>query len=590
MTEYIRDEQFKAHCVSIQTSRQKTAKWYHGDQIRVALDRIDWDDTAIIAHNAHFDGLILNHHYGHVPAYYYCTLSMARPLHGAQIRNDLDTVSRYYGGRGKIQDVLGEVKGLRDLPRPLLKKLGTYCARDVEEMWRIFRLMLEEYPDDELDLIHHTVKCYADPVLHVNVPLAEKEHKREITRKKRLFRKVGVDKSILSKREPFAQLLRDAGVEPPKKISPATGLPTYAFAQADIAFQELEHHPIEGVRDLVRARAAASSNLSETRSARLISHASPALPIYLNYGRAHTLRWTGGDKNNPQNYPRDGKLRACIIAPPGYSLVVIDSAQIEARVTAWLAGQLDLLEMFRLFDAGDKSMDPYKIFAAQEVYRIKVEKVSKSQRFLGKVCILGLGYQMGGPKLQYTLAVGMMGPKMLIELDQADGCVAAYRAKFTAIRDQWYKLQDLLPVLWQGSDSVEYGPLTFEQGKIWLPNEMHLRYPNLRPIVTEVEGKNGTYTRNEWRYNEDSKIYGGLLTENIVQCLARIIVGQQLLKLASIQRLANIIHDEGIFCVRTRSAKKFLKIAEKVFAQPPDWCLDLPVSGEGIISQEYVKP
>ena len=589
-TEYIRDEQFKAHGVALQTSRQKKAKWYTGTRMHDALARIDWANTAIIAHNTNFDGLILSHHFGHVPAYYYCTLSMARPLHGNAIRNDLDTVSRYYGGRGKIQDVLGATKGVRDLSRELLQQLGHYCKQDVEEMWRIFRLMLKHYPLDELDLIHHTINCYANPILQVNIPRAQEEHKREIARKRRLFRKVGISRDILRKREDFAELLRDAGVEPPTKLSPRTGMPTYAFAQADLSFQALEQHSDERIRDLVRARAAASSNIGETRSARLVSHALPALPIFLNYGGAHTLRWSGGDKNNPQNYPRDGKLRACIIAPPKHKLVVIDSAQIEARVNAWLAGQYDLLELFRAYDAGDKDADPYKNFAGNEVYRIPTSQVSKTQRFLGKVCILGLGYQMGGPKFQYTVAAGIMGPKQSIELSRAKECVNAYRAKFPHIRDQWEKFQNLLPILWQGKNVVEYGPLTFEKGRIWLPNEMYLRYPNLRPHTEVVEGERGEYTRKAWRYNEDSKIYGGLLVENVVQCLARIIVGEQLLKIAEQYRIVNIVHDEGIFCVKERSADKCLRIAEKVFAQPPAWCSDLPVAGEGVISTEYVKP
>jgi len=249
-----------------------------------------------------------------------------------------------------------------------------------------------------------------------------------------------------------------------------------------------------------------------------------------------------------------------------------------------------LLELFRAYDKGDRDADPYKNFAGNEIYRIPTSQVSKTQRLLGKVCILGLGYQMGGPKFQYTVTAGIMGPKQPIELVRAKECVNAYRAKFPHIRDQWEKFQNMLPILWQGSNVVEYGPLTFEKGRIWLPNEMYLRYPNLRPHTEVVEGDRGEYTRKAWRYNEDSKIYGGLLVENVVQCLARIIVGEQLLKIAEQYRLVNIVHDEGIFCVKKRSAEKCLRLAERVFAQPPVWCPDLPVAGEGVISTEYVKP
>jgi hypothetical protein len=94
----------------------------------------------------------------------------------------------------------------------------------------------------------------------------------------------------------------------------------------------------------------------------------------------------------------------------------------------------------------------------------------------------------------------------------------------------------------------------------------------------------------EWRYNGNDKIYGGLLVENVVQCLARIIVGWQISQLADHWRLVNLVHDEGVFCVPEEKSQECLTEAELVFSVPPPWCPDLPVAGEGIISQEYRKP
>lgn len=586
-TEYVRHELFKVQCVAVRTNHEDRARYYPPSEVARVLDDFDWSRTALLAHHAHFDGSILSHHYGMQPAYNYDTLSMARPLHGGKIRNDLDTLSKYYGGRGKLQGVLGETKGVRDWDDVLYQEAGAYCAQDVDEMWRIFRRMLQHYPEDELDLIHHTVECYTNPILMVDKERCREEHKNEIARKKKLFEKVGLSKETLRKREYFAQLLRDHGVEPPTKISPANGKRTYAFAQADLEYQALSAHPDTRVRDLVAARTAASSNQAETRAARLLLHADPRLPLYLAYGRAHTLRWGGGDKNNPQNYNRDGKLRACITAPPGFKLVTIDSAQIEARVNAWLAGQVDLLDQFRAFDAGDKSKDPYKCFAAESVYHRPVDEVTKDERFLGKVCILGLGYQMGPPKFQYTVRAGIMGPAMEINDEDSRSCVYAYRDRFPCIVDQWATFRDFIPLLWGGGTPMEYGPLVFEKGKIWLPNEMFLRYPGLHRRMVEKE--DGSVWK-EWRYNGNDKIYGGLLVENVVQCLARIIVAWQILQLANHWRLVNLVHDEGVFCVPEDRAEACLAESEEVFCIPAPWCQDMPVAGEGVISQEYRKP
>ncbi len=131
---------------------------------------------------------------------------------------------------------------------------------------------------------------------------------------------------------------------------------------------------------------------------------------------------------------------------------------------------------------------------------------------------------------------------------------------------------------------MAYGPLVFEKQKVWLPNEMYLRYPGVHRRFNEETG----YT--EWRYNGNEKLYGGLLTENLVQALARIVVAWQLLQLAERWRIALMVHDEGVFSVMSELAEECLREAEKVFKVPPPWCPDLPCSGEGIITQEYRKP
>ncbi|WP_286296502.1 DNA polymerase [Polynucleobacter sp. TUM22923] len=103
---------------------------------------------------------------------------------------------------------------------------------------------------------------------------------------------------------------------------------------------------------------------------------------------AHTGRWGGADKINLQNLPsrgaNGGKLKKAIMAPKGYLMIDADSAQIEARVLAWLAGQDDLTEAFK------NGQDIYSIMASA-IYGKEVSEITKEERFVGKTTILGAG-------------------------------------------------------------------------------------------------------------------------------------------------------------------------------------------------------
>ena len=113
---------------------------------------------------------------------------MARPLHGGEIRNDLDTLSRHYNGRGKHKDYLKDTKGVVELSGALMGLLGEGCAQDVDEMWRIFECMLPHYPEDELE----SHPPHRARLRRAGAPGPEKAarvaHKLEVRRKRQLLR------------------------------------------------------------------------------------------------------------------------------------------------------------------------------------------------------------------------------------------------------------------------------------------------------------------------------------------------------------------------------------------------------------------
>lgn len=590
LSEYIRDPQFKLHCMAIKIDEGPT-QVYFGDEIEDRLYEIDWSHAALLAHNSSFDGFILSQRYDIVPCYYLDTLSMARAVHSNSIKANLDSVATFYGVGNKLPEVLGKTKGVRELEPELAQQLGAYCAQDVELCYEIYQRMRPEFSGAEMDLISLTVRMFCDPVLLVDIPRAEAALKNELKERAELIKRTGETEKSLRSTDKFAAALSSLGVSPPVKTSPSNPKKLiFAFAKGDLEFQELKEHKDEVVRDLVFARLAAKSTIQETRAIRFIQAGAflRKLPVLLHYFGAHTSRWTAGNKMNMQNLTRDSELRKSIIAPDGMQIVACDSAQIEARVLAWLADHAYLLTLF------SSGQDVYKHQAAA-IYRISFDQVTPAQRFVGKVCTLGLGYGMGVDKFQYTLAAGTMGPAIKIPTELCREIVGNYRVINLPIPRLWSIMNEQLGRMVSGIPTTIKG-FEFNQDNILLPNGVRLHYPNLEGDWDQVEEK---YT--EFRYytleeavkkrmkleSKGKKIYGGLLTENIVQALARIIVANQMLKIAERYRVVMFTHDEIICTVpdaEVEEAKEFV-VAE--MSKSPSWGLNIPLKAEVTAGKHY---
>lgn len=602
-SEYIRSPQFLVHCCSIKVGNRKT-KVFPGSKLKEEFAKIDWANTDVVAHNMAFDGAILAWHYGIKPRFYYDTLSMARGLHGDMSRASLDTIAKYYGIGAKSTTYLAPTKGLRELAPELYKNLAAGCAIDTDLCYEIFCKQIEVYPEDELALIDLTMRMFIDPVLHVDIPRAEQALEYEKQARLRAMALSLVDEKTLNSSDKFAQALREVGCEPPKKWSTKQNCMAYAFAQNDPDFIELQNHENIRVVRLAQGRLAAKSTIVETRAYRLIQagQRGQALPVMLNYFGAKTGRWSGGNKLNLQNLnrqeydetgkpvPMTGELRKSIIAPPDHVILVCDSAQIEARTLAWLAGQEDLVEAFR------NGEDVYKK-AACNIYNVPVEEVTKDMRFVGKVATLGLGYAMGAAKFQTTLALGMMGPPVKLSSELCKKTVNTYR-----------RINHKIPALWKEAERVlsrmtmhkegDWGVLSYDETSVWLPNGMGLHYPGLRAIWdTEKDRLSGfEYMSN----GNPKKIYGGLLVENIVQALARIIVSHQMLltqdyfktlklKKGEVARIASMSHDEIINVVPARLADKAKQKQIDIMRTAPNWAEGLPLNAEAGYAVNYSK-
>lgn len=586
-SEYIRDERYESQCVSIKKNGQKTKVYAFAD-IATHLKSVDWSKSALLGHNTSFDGLILSHHYGIVPAFYLDTMSMGRAVHGAHSPAGLDYLAKLHGLKGKIHGgALVNMAGVRNPTKEQLKLLMQYCGDDADDTYALFNILHEYVPDKELRLIDQTIRMFADPVLLLDEKRCRAEYDREVREKAEALETVANTCTLkdLTSNDKFAQLLINAGYEPPMKISPTTGELTYAFAKTDLEFMEMMEEGPPLVQALCAARVRNKTSTNETRALRFLKagEGGKKVPVMLNYCKAHTFRWSGGNKMNLQNLMRGGELRRSLLAPKGHVLVVVDSAQIEARTLAWLAGEERILNAFANKD------DVYKLMASS-IYGVPTDQITGEQRFVGKIAVLGLGYGMGPTKFKDTLAKGAMGPKVIISMEEAKGVVKKYRHTNAHIVAFWRKAEEILIDMILGREG-SYGPLSWGKEWIRMPNGLFMHYRNITGEI--YQDRSGSYRLKDAHY-EGTKgdkvyIYGGAFTENIVQSLARCIVADQMLEIGDQYRVVTMSHDEIVALAPKKETKKCVALMEKVMRTPSDWCTELPLDVESGYDTCYSK-
>ena len=584
--QYIRDPRFEIIGVGIKVNDYPT-DWYSGDNPGKFLKSLDYSKRAILCHNTAFDGAILSWHFGINPRLWLDTLSMARPLHNVMVGGSLAKLVTHYGLGKKGDEVVAALgKRRADFTEADLAQYGNYCINDVELTKQLFDKMKVGFPASELLIIDQTLRMYTEPVIELDVPLLEQHLVEVKERKAKLMEEVEVTTEDIMSNPKFATALQKLGVEPPTKISAKTGKESWAFAKTDKGFTDLLEHPDERVQALASARLGVKSTLEETRTENLIGVAGRGrLPIMLNYYGAHTGRFSGGDKLNLQNLPSRGNttIRRALKAPEGHMLISCDSSQIEARTVAWVAGQDDLVQAFA------EKRDIYSEFAT-EVYGRKITKADKVERFVGKTCILGLGYGMGAVKLQRTLEIGQGGINVIIDQNEAERIVRIYRAKNFRIVQFWQRCGHALTAMTQGGSGHLHEVLPYDGTGITLPNKFKIQYPALRAMPNGFEYINDARQFKKAQSGEDAiwtRIYGGKTTENLVQALAAIVIREQMASAGLHFKVAFQVHDEIIIAVPEDNALADQAKLEAIMSTPPKWAPDLPVACESGMAVNY---
>lgn len=585
--DYVNDPRFEIIMVGIKIvdgANEYQAYWITGthDEIGAHLCQLQLQGCIVLGHNNSFDGLILAVIFGIFAGLYADTRLLAQAILKPHLRSvSLDSCLKHLNlgiHKGtEVHNMKGRTR--RSLSREELERYGAYCCTDCEGEYRLFKYLAPQLPRSELEVIDLTLRMYLQPQLELDTTLIAECLAETQAKKQQLLNSLpsGVTPDMLMSNPKFAEVLKSYGIDPPLKISPTTGKVTFAFAKTDTAWKELEEDCADDpeVSAILTARLGAKSTLEESRYTRLliIGQRYSKFRVPILYHAAHTGRDGGTEGINAQNFPRIDKsrMRFGVRAPRGHVVLAADLAQIEARITAGLAGQQNLLDGFR------QRQDVYSTFASTAFQCETIKGRSKEdnkRRFVGKTCVLGLGFGMSDARLRATLRKDGVKASM----DECSRWVETYRCVlYPKIPSMWRQLDNYLPIMAAGGGKVQFGPCTLVKHAIVMPDGTSLIYNNLRRIETD---KYSGYVYNF--AGETRTLWGGKVTENMVQKLARILVMGYMRQIRHMIGIIPVLrqHDELDYVVPIRYADKIAQVIGKVMSVPPSWMLNLPVEAE----------
>ena len=376
-------------------------------------------------------------------------------------------------------------------------------------------------------------------------------------------------------------------------------------------------------------------NLPRGRIKDMDSAASEVLDLGADGGTLDYLDMMYGDALDHLS----GMLRGVIVAGPGKELVVSDFAAIEARATLWLAGDDAALEVFR------SGRDIY-LDMAEVIFGYPCTKAHAAERQMGKIAILGLGYGMGFAKLLHTCRT-MYG--VTISPDQATKILRSQRERFMEyakdalwpadpqkkalagmrrkilkdaniepkdavhelaacayITSRYRDRYEAVPALWReygdtAKAVVEDGQ-TRTAGRVqWAMDGDHLccclpsgrvRYYRDAAVsmTTTAWGERAmglTYYQEKDRQWRRIGTYGGKLTENVAQSVARDVMAEAMRRIDPVAPIILTIHDEVIS--ETPRGSTDTKEYQRLMTQVPDWANGFPIAADVSVYRRYRK-
>ncbi|KKN69786.1 hypothetical protein LCGC14_0437320 [marine sediment metagenome] len=628
--EYVTDPRFAFTGLGIQFN-DNIPRFIPGPYVPYMIERLKekfgkaLHNCTVVAKNNKFDCLILVEKFDIYPPY---TI-------------DIEDLSRYFDSRMRqgLKDLCklfklpakGNTKQFKGLYWETMspeqrQAMKEYCLGDIKGEKSLLEILLPmlDNPGTELDLARHTLNLYLKPTLKLDVlqakeiannmegALSEDLAKVPWVLRYRTKAKPNIPK-IMRAKKIFPSILLDVlpdGEVVPMKQGKNQMIP--ATAQNDVAFQYLLTHKDEKVRDLCRAKAACSSwPLHQSKVHRMISQAKCCgglIRMPLKYYGAHTGRWSGTGGWNPMNlggkgrgrpiHPLIAQVRGTLMAPDGYTLIIVDSAQIEARELAWVAHQDDLLKGFA------DGEDIYSMFAT-DLFQAKVWKPTEEEkktpegqtadirRGFGKDAILGCGYGMGAntffDRCRQNDALRPLFDSGKYDWDFINKLIKIYRTKYSNIPAFWEEIAKCFrwPTKYPNEKTTyEISPTArlsfYRKGSTTCMKLPSGRVMNYRHATVSPKDNNIKYLHGH--------LWGGSITENLIQAMCRCLLGYWLLKCEDAGiRIVIHTYDELIGCVPKETAERDLQTMSDIMLQGPAWAEGLPLGIDAKISERFCK-
>lgn len=180
--------------------------------------------------------------------------------------------------------------------------------------------------------------------------------------------------------------------------------------------------------------------------------------------------------------------------------------------------------------------------------------------------------------------------ELLVHAVCAKYIIDKYRATSQPVVDFWAMCDRMLPLMADPQNgSLEYKNICFSSGGIDLPNGMRIRYPDLKLSRTTIPDRKGKY-RVQWTYSDGktfTTLYGGKITENIVQAVARIVMTDAMLRINKRYRPVLTVHDEVAVLAPEAEAEEALQFLIDCLTVEPSWMPGIPLAAEGSFAVRY---
>lgn len=293
--------------------------------------------------------------------------------------------------------------------------------------------------------------------------------------------------------------------------------------------------------------------------------------------------------------------RDCIAAPDGKCFVVADYSAVEARVLAWLAGEGWVNEIF----AGDGKI--YERTAAK-MYRKAADSIDKHERMAGKIATLALGYGGGVGALQrFAAAYDVRWTD-----EQAQGIVDSWRNSRPKTTKLWKMLDtafraaansDTVQVVSVGNTArVQIRRTTLAKRPVImmeLPSGRRIVYwapavdPENGEIAVETYGSANSSITATAKNAGMTRVYGGLLVENLTQAVAFDLLLGALLEIqetrSDVCQIVMHIHDEIVVECAEENSEFVSACVRRAMERVPAWGSGLHLNADPEIMRRYKK-